>query len=170
MFLPHQTELHRFERHGTHAFEQWRPELRARAPLPALGSDRAGQKFQATRVGQYRADHGDSLRQGTMHLWHPQNVWISGPPPLLSIFGTDLQYRIHATFIFLFLCTPSPSKCGRHMWMISKAYCNIPPKGFLEGNWCNPKNNITGAGFKVSFSRVLWLITNCDIYSIQLML
>ena len=50
--------------------------------------------------------------------------------------------------------------------MISKAYCNIPPKGFLEGNWCNPKNNITGAGFKVSFCRVLWQITNCDITDI----
>ena len=39
----------------------------------------------------------------------------------------------------------------------AKAYCDIPAKEVLENNFCNPKNNITGAGFKVRINSFLTL-------------
>ena len=96
-------------------------------------------------------------------LPHQQNFTVSnGMGPMLLSNGV-LSFGRRHPFLDLVL-TEQAKNFKPHQWgsigpttvtACAKAYCDLPPKGVLEGNWCNPKSNIAGAGFKVSFCRVL---------------
>ena len=47
-------------------------------------------------------------------------IFVFFYPLPLSAFGTDLQYKIHETPLYnvRFSVTPSPLRCGHHIWML----------------------------------------------------
>jgi len=144
-------------------------ELVVNTPLAETWS-----KGAITTIGFYLNNISDALR--VVVLWrfggtyldsdiisvkpvpreHQNFILCNGMGPML-LSNAILSFQRKHPFLDLTL-SEQAKNFKPHAWgnlgptrltTCARAYCDTPSKEVLENNYCNPKSNITGAGFKV---------------------